>query len=239
MYAIQNMPGKCHDSYNQDNRDIRFITGEGIDVTTEMNLPDEVFKSIRKLNKIFESVVLSMKEIVAIRDSYTASHQQRVSRLCVEIGKYMALSPEQMKGLQMAALIHDIGKLGIPTEILSKPGKLNATEVALIKAHPMIGYEILKNIEFPWPVAQIVVQHHERIDGTGYPHKLLKKDILLESKILCVADVIEAMASHRPYRPALGIQIALEEIYKNDGILYDPNVVETCRIIFERENYQF
>jgi HD-GYP domain-containing protein (c-di-GMP phosphodiesterase class II) len=238
MRVMENAAGSIINPDTTENRDIRFITVEGVDVTSELQLPDNLFKSVRKLNRVFEQVILSMKEIVAVRDSYTANHQQRVARLCLEIGKYLALPSSQLKGLQMAALIHDIGKLGIPSEILSKPGKLNPTELALIKAHPMIGYEMIKNIEFPWPIAKIVLQHHERMNGTGYPNKLRKDEITLEARILAVADVVEAMASHRPYRPALGLQIALEEIEQNQITLYDPNVVDACKMIFERDNYK-
>jgi len=133
---------------------------------------------------------------------------------------------QRIKGLELAALVHDVGKLAIPSEILSKPGRLSSFEFDLIKTHPMIGYDIMKGIEFPWPVAQMILQHHERMDGSGYPNGLAGRDLLLESRILSVADVIEAMSSNRPYRPALGLEMALEEISKNKYVLYDGDVVE-------------
>ena len=140
----------------------------------------------------------------------------------------MNLPPAQLEGLVVAGQLHDIGKISVPSDILNKPGKLSDGEMTVIRGHSQISYDILKNIEFPWPVAQIAYQHHERLDGSGYPQGLKSHDILLEAKILCVADVVEAMASHRPYRPALGIDAALDEISKNKGKLYDPDVVDAC-----------
>ena len=138
----------------------------------------------------------------------------------------------------MAGVIHDIGKMVVPAEILSKPGKITEHEFGIIKSHPEVGYNILKKIDFPWPIAQIVYQHHERMDGSGYPQGLLGKDILLEARIMAVADVVEAMASHRPYRPALGIDMALEEISKNRGVIYDPEAVDACLRIFKEERFK-
>ncbi|PKP55036.1 hypothetical protein CVT91_16875, partial [Candidatus Atribacteria bacterium HGW-Atribacteria-1] len=139
----------------------------------------------------------------------------------------------------IAALVHDIGKINIPSEILSKPSKLNNMEFSLIKNHPKVGYDILRRIDFFWPVAKIVLQHHEKIDGSGYPKGLKNNNILLEAKIIGVADVVEAMSSHRPYRPALGIDKALEEIYQNKGILYDPEVVDVCLKLFKKKEFEF
>ena len=174
-----------------------------------------------------------------MRDPYTAGHQQRVADLACAIANEMGLSEKQTNGIRTAAMIHDIGKICIPAQILSKPGKLNEIEFSLVKAHPGIGYDILKNIEFPWPIAQMVLQHHERIDGSGYPSGLAGSEILLEARILAVADVVEAMASHRPYRPALGLDKALEEISKNRGVLYDPEVTDACLKVFRKKGFEF
>ena len=151
----------------------------------------------------------------------------------------MGLSRDQIEGIRVAGLIHDIGKISIPAEILSKPRQLTDTEFSLLKAHPKVAYDILKRIEFPWPVADIVVQHHERLDGSGYPNGVKGDEILLEARILAVADVVEAMASHRPYRPARGIDKALEEIEKNTGKLYDPKIVDVCLKLFHEEGFEF
>ncbi|GAG56809.1 unnamed protein product, partial [marine sediment metagenome] len=145
----------------------------------------------------------------------------------------------KIEGIQIAALVHDIGKINIPAEILSKPSKLNEMEFSLIKNHPKVGYDILRKIDFPWPVAKIVLQHHEKIDGSGYPQGLKGEKILLEAKIIGVADVVEAMSSHRPYRPSLGIDKALEEIIQNRGVLYDPEVVDVCLKLFKEKDFKF
>jgi len=175
---------------------------------------------------------------VEMRDPYTSGHQQRVASIAKAIAKEMGMPKEQIEGILMAGLIHDLGKIAIPAEILAKPGPITETEFELIKSHPDVGYEILKNIEFPWPIAHIVLQHHERIDGSGYPSGLSGNQILMEAKILGVADVVEAMASHRPYRPALGIDVALQEISKNSGLLYDPDVADACLTIFRQKGFK-
>jgi HD-GYP domain-containing protein (c-di-GMP phosphodiesterase class II) len=151
----------------------------------------------------------------------------------------MTLSQDKIEGIRITALIHDIGKIGIPAEILSKPSKLNEMEFGLIKNHPKIGYDILRKIDFPWPVAEIVLQHHEKMNGSGYPRGLKGDKILLEAKIIGVADVVEAMSSHRPYRPTLGIDAAMEEISKNKGTLYDPEVVDVCLKLFKEKGFKF
>lgn len=178
------------------------------------------------LRRVFEESVRAMGQMVEVRDPYTAGHQSRVSQICVDIAVLMGLPVFQIKGLELAALVHDVGKLAIPSEILNKPGQLSRFEFDLIKTHPMVGYDIMKSIEFPWPIAKTVLQHHERIDGSGYPAGLIKKDILLEARILGVVDVIEAISSHRPYRASKGIESALEEICLNKGRLYDGDVVD-------------
>jgi putative nucleotidyltransferase with HDIG domain len=175
-----------------------------------------------------------------MKDPYTAGHQRGVAQLACAIAKEMGLPEEQIEGIRMAGLIHDIGKITIPAEILSRLGPLNDLEYGIIKTHSQAGYNILNGtIEFPWPVAQIVLQHHERMDGSGYPQGLSGEEILLEARILAVADVVEAMASNRPYRSARGIDKALKEISRNKGILYDPEVVDACLKLFTEKGFKF
>jgi PAS domain S-box-containing protein/putative nucleotidyltransferase with HDIG domain len=192
-----------------------------------------------KLNKSIEDVIYTIGKITETRDPYTSGHQLKVSKLSTAIAQEMKLPPDKIEGIRIASLVHDIGKISIPSEILSKPSKLSEIEHRLIKNHAQIGYDILKSIEFPWPVAQIILQHQERLNGSGYPQGLKGDDTLLEAKIIAVADVIEAMSSHRPYRPALGINKALEEIYINRGILYAPEVVNACIKLFKEKDFKF
>ncbi|MCX7066544.1 MAG: HD domain-containing protein [Methylococcales bacterium] len=173
------------------------------------------------------------------RDSYTAGHQRRVAHLCTKIAQELGLAASLTHGLHLAASIHDLGKIGIPIDILVKPRRLTAPEFNLIKEHPTIGFNIIKNVNFLWPIAQIILQHHEFIDGTGYPSGLKGDEILLESKILTVADIVEAMASHRPYRPALGIDAALSEITRRRGVSLDTQVVDACLRLFTEQGYEF
>ncbi|HHE39319.1 MAG TPA: HD-GYP domain-containing protein, partial [Candidatus Cloacimonetes bacterium] len=196
-------------------------------------------KSNERLKKLLEETVNGLVSALEIRDPYTAGHQKRVAILANAIAKSMKLSQEQIDGIRISATLHDIGKMEVPGEILSKPGKLSDIQFSLIKNHPQAGYEILKSIEFPWPVAKIVYQHHEKLNGSGYPQGLSGDEIILEAKILCVADVVEAMASHRPYRPARGIDATLEEIQKNKRILYDPEVVDVCYRLFKNKGFNF
>jgi HD-GYP domain-containing protein (c-di-GMP phosphodiesterase class II) len=191
--------------------------------------------SIQKLDRVIHEAIKAMADMVEVRDPYTAGHQRRVAHLCTRIGKELALPEWRITGVQQAAIIHDIGKLQVPSELLIKP-ILSAAEFNIIKAHPKVGYEILKGVEFPWPLAQIVLQHHERLNGSGYPDGLLHFDILLEARILAVADVVDAMAMDRPYRPAIGIEGALAEISKNKYSLYDGNVVDACLKIMADTN---
>jgi len=192
-----------------------------------------------RLKKSLEASINTISKIVEAKDPYTAGHQQRVSQLSAAIAKELNLSPDKVEGIRVASLIHDIGKIGLPTEILSKPTRLSDIEFSLIKDHSRIGYDILKSIDFSYPVAQIVLQHHERLNGSGYPNHLKGDKILLEARIIGVADVVEAMSSHRPYRAAVGIDKALEEISQNRGILYDPEVVDACLKLFKEKEFKF
>jgi len=192
-----------------------------------------------RLIKTMDAAIDTMSKIIEVKDPYTHGHQRRVCQLSVSLARELELTEDKVEGIRIASLIHDIGKIGLPTEILSKPTKLSDMEFDLIKGHSQIGYNILKSIDFPWPIAQITLQHHEKIDGSGYPGGLKGDGILLEAKIICVADVVEAMSSHRPYRAALGTEKALEEISQNRGILYDPEVVDTCLKLFREKGFKF
>lgn len=191
-----------------------------------------------ELNAGLEQVIEVVAETIDRRDPYTAGHQRRVAALCCRIGQELGLDEERMQGLRLAARIHDLGKIGIPAELLSFPGALRPSQLNLLREHPQIGYEIVRNVQFPWSIADMILQHHERLDGSGYPQGLRDEQILLESKILAVADVVEAMSSHRPYRASLGIELALEEIRAQRGIKYDARVVDVCLRLFGEGNYR-
>jgi len=191
-----------------------------------------------QLRASLEDALQAISATVEMRDPYTAGHQRRVADLASAIARELKLPDEQVHGIRLASIVHDLGKIHIPAEILSKPGRLSEIEFSFIKTHPQAGHEILKEIQFPWPIAQAVLQHHERLDGTGYPQGLKSEAIILEARILTVADVIEAMASHRPYRPTLGQEVALDEIRKHRGILYDADVVDACIRLFLEKGYQ-
>jgi PAS domain S-box-containing protein len=203
-------------------------------VDFELKLND----SYHKVKNAIKSIVLAMAQTLEMRDPYTAGHQRRVADIARTIAKEMNLPGDEVEGVFMASLIHDLGKISIPSEILSKPSRLSSLEFDLMKMHPQIGYDILKSMNFPWPLADLVHQHHERCNGSGYPLGLKGDNILFGARILSVADVVEAMASDRPYRPALGIDKALEEISSNKGKLYDIDVANACEKIFTHNNYQ-
>jgi len=186
-----------------------------------------------------EATVGAIANTVEMRDPYTSGHQQRVARLAVAMARQMALPEHQIQGLYLAGIIHDVGKINIPSEILNKPGKISKLEYQLIQGHAEAGYDIVKGVDFPWPIADMVRQHHERRDGSGYPQGLKGEAILLEARIISVADVVEAMMSHRPYRPALGIDAALAEIENGKGGLYDPEAVDACIALFRRHGFGF
>jgi putative nucleotidyltransferase with HDIG domain len=196
-------------------------------------------EGVEKLLDTLEATIDSIATTAEIRDPYTASHQRRVSQLAYAIAKDVGLPENQTQGIRLAGLVHDIGKIYIPAEILSKPGDLIDIERDMIKMHPKIGHDILKHVEFPWPIAETVLQHHERMDGSGYPDGIVEEDILLEAKILAVADVVEAMSSHRPYRPSLSLEKALQEISSKSGICYDSRVVDSCVKLFNTGLFRF
>lgn len=191
------------------------------------------------LRESLEQSIQTIAATVEARDPYTAGHQRRVAELAVAIAQEMGLDEEQIRGIHFAAIIHDLGKIHIPAEILAKPGRLSEIEFMLIKTHPQEGYNILQDVKFPWPIAETILQHHEKLDGSGYPRGLRGDEIRLEARILTVADVVEAMYSHRPYRAAVGIKAALNEIKTGSGRAYDPRVVETCVLLFEEKRFSF
>ncbi len=195
-------------------------------------------ESENRLQKNLLETVSAVAAMVELRDPYTAGHQKRVEHIADAIAHELNLPQQQIEGINLAAVVHDVGKIHIPSEILSRPGRLSDVEFSLIKQHPETGYDILKTIDFPWPIAEMVRQHHERMNGSGYPQGLHGDEILLEARILAVADVIEAMASHRPYRPGLGLEAALKEIQDNRGVLYDPTVTDAALTLFREKGFQ-
>ena len=196
-------------------------------------------ESLKKVKRVLAGTVYALAEMSQRRDPYTAGHQRRVAQLACAIARQMGLPENQIEGVRMAALLHDIGKMYVPSEILTKPGQISDLETGIIETHAHVGFEILKTIEFPWPVAKTVLQHQERLNGSGYPAGLSGEEILLEARILAVADVVEAMSSHRPYRATLGTKKALNEISQNRGILYDPHAVDACLILFTDKKFEF
>lgn len=209
------------------------------DITARKKAEIELKQSFERLQKGLEDTIQTIAMIVETRDPYTAGHQRQVDKLATAIAREMGLSEDKIRGIHTAAVIHDIGKIYVPAEMLSKPGHLTNIEYDIMKTHPQVSYDILKRIEFPWPVADIVYQHHERLNGSGYPKGLKDGQILTEAKILAVADVVESMASHRPYRPTIGMDKALAEINRNKGILYDPEVVDVCTKLFTEKGFKF
>jgi len=198
---------------------------------------DGLRQTLVKLQRTLDQTVEALASITEIRDPYTAGHQQRVAQISSAIGEEFGLPRDMVEGIHVAGTLHDIGKIAVPAEILTKPSKLLEMEFGLVKTHPQVGYQILKGIEFPWPVAEAVLQHHERLDGSGYPRGLSANEIISEARILAVADVVEAMASHRPYRPAFGIDMALDEILRGRGTIFDPEVCDACIRLFEEKGF--
>ncbi len=208
-------------------------------VAENLRIDLERLKNLEKLQLTLVETIEAIALALEKRDPYTAGHQHRVSELAVAIGSEMSLPPEQIEGLRLGGLIHDIGKIYVPAEILSWPGRVSDLQLDLIRTHPEVGHEIVKGIDFPWPIAEMVMQHHERLDGSGYPLGLKADEILIEAKILAVADVVEAISSHRPYRPALGVEAALEEISRHRGVQFDPVAVDACLKLFREKAYAF
>ena len=202
-------------------------------------LEEKLKQSYKKLQKIMEGTANVITKVVEIRDPYSTGHQPKVSKLATAIAQEMKLPQDKIEGTRIASLVHDIGKVNLPTEIVSKPSKLVEVEFNLLKNHPRIGYDILKKVDFPWPIAEIVFQHQEKIDGSGYPRGLKGDEICIEAKILGVANVVEAMSSYKSYRPALSIGEALAEISKNKNILFDSEVVDTCLKLFKEKGFKF
>ena len=210
-----------------------------LDITAHKMAEERLNETLQRLRQAMASTIQVLSLTVEARDPYTAGHQQRTTSLAEAIAREMGLPPEKIEGLHMAGLVHDVGKISIPAEILSKPTKLTPGEYALVKTHAQRGYEILKDVEFPWPLAEIVYEHHERMDGSGYPRGLKGDEILMEARILSLSDTVEAMISNRPYRPALGPKMALAEVEKNKGIFYDADVAETCLKLFRGKRFSF
>jgi len=200
---------------------------------------DYLQSTLDRLERALEGTFRALSMTLELRDPYMAGHQQRVSRLAAAIAKEMNLPWEKIEGIRFAGIIHDIGKIAAPVEIMAKPGRLSPTEFLLVKDHPRIGYEMVKDIAFPWPVAHIILQHHERLDGSGYPEGLVGDAILPEARVLAVADVVEALCSLRPYRPALGIEKGLEEVRKGRGLRYDTRAVDACIRLFRESRFSF
>ncbi len=222
-----------------DKGKVRYVDGIIEDITASKRAEEERIQSFNRLRKSLGATIQAMAVTVERRDPYTAGHQRRVADLARTVATEMKLSSDQIDGIRMAAIIHDLGKISVPAEILSKPAKSIPMEFNLIKVHSQSGYDILKDIDFPWPIARIVLEHHERMDGSGYPNGLTGENLLIESRIIAVADTVEAISSNRPYRPSMGIEKALEEIDRNKGILFDPEVVRVCLRVFREKGYKF
>jgi len=202
-------------------------------------LQEERLRTGERLKRALVGTIQAVALTVEKRDPYTAGHQGRVAQLCIAVGRELGWEPERIEGMRLGALIHDIGKISVPAEILNRPGRLSAPEFEIIRSHPEVGYDIVKDVQFPWPVAQMIRQHHERLDGSGYPAGLKGGQIIPEARILAVADVVEAIASHRPYRPARGLEAALEEVEKNRDRYYDPAAVDACLRLFREKGFCF
>lgn len=213
---------------------LKRLLRERENIARRARMEEELRQSFCLLKRSLEDAISVLSRALEMRDPYTAGHQKRVTQLACMIGIEMGLDNEMMDGIRLAGLVHDIGKINVPSEILTKPGRLSRIEHDLIRIHPEAGFDILKDIEFPWPIAEIVRQHHERMDGSGYPQGLTGDAIRIEARIIAVADVIDAMASHRPYRPAMGLEKALDEVEGKKGTLYDRDIVEACARVLER-----
>ena len=237
IVAILGIGNKPSDYDEKDIELVSYLADVTWEIAMRKQLEVDQQESIQRERRGLAATVQAISMAVELRDPYTSGHQRRVADLARAIATEMGLSHQQIDGLRIASVIHDIGKLSVPAEILSKPSKLTSVEYLILQQHPQAGYDILKDIDFPWPIAKMILQHHERMDGSGYPNGLKGNDILLEARILCVADVVEAISSHRPYRPSRGIEHAMEEISQHKGILYDPEVVDACVRLFHEKEY--
>jgi|APLak6261669570_1056073.scaffolds.fasta_scaffold00014_27 putative two-component system response regulator len=216
-------------------RDLQDIVDER---TRELRITLESLQdSQQKYTSVLEQTILAISMTIEKRDPYTAGHQWRVSLMSAEIAKEMGMDADTIEGLRLGAMVHDIGKIYVPVDILTRPGRLSEIEFSLIKVHAQVGSDIMRQVHFPWPVADMILQHHERMDGSGYPRGLKGEEILPEARVIAVADVLEAMASHRPYRPAMGLDIALAEIRRGAGSIYDAEVAAACLRLFEERGY--
>jgi putative nucleotidyltransferase with HDIG domain len=232
-------PTQCEMSITEadwEDKPARIVTMH--DISERMRLAFEREENAKRQQFILVETINAMSNAMASRDPYTAAHMKRVSELSMAIARELGLEAERIEGIRLGGIIHDIGKLYVPAEILNRPGRLSPAEFDIIKSHAQVGYDIIKGVPFTWPVAEMVYQHHERIDGSGYPNSLKGNEIVLEARILAVADVVEAMTSHRPYRPSLGMQPALDEIRNNSGKLYDPEIVSACTKVINTEGFQ-
>lgn len=212
----------------------KILEGALIDITERKTIEEHLKESVNKLQKTTEGIIEAMAKTIEIRDPHTAGHERRVGKLAKAIAEELGLDEEKVQAIYLTGLIHDIGKIYVPAEILTKPGTLTDIEYKLIKVHPEMGYKILEKIDFSWPISKIILQHHERLDGSGYPFGLKNDEICLEARILAVADVVEAMSFHRPYRTSPGLEYALKEIEANSGKLYDPKVVQATLNLFKK-----
>lgn len=237
--SIKNKDGQAIDVDVCMINNSRFIQCNIRDITGRKQAEDDIKQNFLRTRKALEATIHAISSLAERRDPYVAGHQHRVADLACAIATQMGLTTDRIEGIGLAAAIHDIGKISIPADILGRPTKLTDTEFNFVKTHAKSGYDILKDIKFPWPIARMIIEHHERMNGSGYPKGLAKDSTLLESRILAVADVVEAMTSRRPYRPPLGIDAALNEITRNKSILYDPEVVDACLRIFKVNNYKF
>jgi putative nucleotidyltransferase with HDIG domain len=222
--------------------EIEFLMEAAGDITValkSLRLERELETSLAGMKKVLGETVEAIAYMSEMRDPYTAGHQRRVAKLASAVAREMGMPDEQIEGIRVSGFLHDVGKIVVPAEILSKPGRINEAELSLIRTHSSAGYEILKLLEFPWPVAKAVLQHHERRDGSGYPGGLTADALTVEAEILAVADVVESMASRRPYREALGIDKALEEISEKKSTLYNPQVVDACLRLFRGKGFKF
>ncbi len=225
-----------------DDEEIRLLSGLANELAfgiVNLRARTEHHQSAERLRRGMESTIEALAGTLELRDAYTAGHQRRVAELAAEIARELGVSEGEVHGIHLAATVHDLGKIQVPAEILTKPTRLTNLEFEFVKTHAQAGYDLLKDIDFPWPIAQLVYQHHERLDGSGYPRGLRSEDILIGAKILAVADTIEAMSSHRPYRAGLGIETSLAEITKNHDKLYDAAVVNACVKLFHEKRFTF